>query len=179
MKIELPPPIVPTPASLFDQLRGCRVIIGVPGIGFRGELRADDPVVNGGRTFVPVLTEQDYYRAEIDQVDVFAPLVPIDRVWVEHIATSSVSATRQATVDAPSTRFPVPVSTTQRLVGLRLIQAVPDGYVRNLRAVTDRYTAALSLEGVRVAHELDWYRWAISGKTPATEEAKAEELWLE
>ncbi len=84
---ENPPPVVPTPASLFPDLRGRRVIVGVPGIGFRNEptSRRSRGAAPAGR-FVPVLTEQDYYRAEIEQIEVFAPLVPIDRVWVEQLA---------------------------------------------------------------------------------------------
>jgi hypothetical protein len=173
-----PPPIVATPASQYPELRGRRVIIGVPGIGFRGDLRADDAVINGSRTFVPVLSEQDYFRAEIDQVDMFAPLVPIDRVWVEHIAESTITG-EAATVDAPPARNPIPVSASRNLVGLRLIQGVPDGYVRNLRAVTNVYQGAQGIDCVRVAHEPDWYRWAITGTTPATEETRAAALWVE
>src|SRR5690606_38497869 len=69
-----PPPIVPTPAvELADRLRGRRVIVGVPGVGFRDGLRADDVVVRDGRTYVPVLTEQDYYRVEIEEIEAIAP----------------------------------------------------------------------------------------------------------
>jgi hypothetical protein len=40
-------------------------------------------VVQGSRTYVPVMVESEWYRAEAEQTEVFAPLVPIERVWVE------------------------------------------------------------------------------------------------
>ena len=102
--------------ALFLRLRGRRVIVGVPGIGFRGDLRADDPVVQGGRTFVPVLTEQDYYRPELEQIEVFAPLVPIDRVWVEEVRPGVLG--RDGATRRPPPAGPNPVG--QTFVGVAL-----------------------------------------------------------
>jgi hypothetical protein len=179
-RLDLPPPMVPTPAWLFPELRGQRVIVGVPGIGFRTDLRADDPVVNGGRTFVPVLTEQDYYRAEIEQIEVFAPLVPIDRVWVEYV-TNEVQRTTQRTgaLDGPMSRRPLPVTAGTPALGMRVVQGVPDGFVRDLRAVTDTYSTGDG-SSVRVCGEADWYRWALTGATPSTTiEISSMLLWIE
>src|SRR4051794_41916379 len=78
-----PRPLVPTPATMSGQLRGRRVLIGLPGTGWRGDLRADEKVVQGSRTYVPVIPEAEWYRAEAEQTEVFAPLVPVERVWVE------------------------------------------------------------------------------------------------
>ena len=73
---EPPRPIVPTPAAMAGELRGRRVIIGLPGHGWRSDLRADETVVQGSRTWVPVMPEGEWYRAEAEQTEVFAPLVP-------------------------------------------------------------------------------------------------------
>src|ERR1700754_246009 len=73
----------PTPATMAGQLRGRRVLIGLPGHGWRADLRADEKVVQGSRTYVPVMPEAEWYRAEAEQTEVFAPLVPVERVWVE------------------------------------------------------------------------------------------------
>jgi len=175
-----PGPIVPTPATLFPMLRGRRVIVGVPGLGWRGDLRADDPVVQGSRTYVPVLTEQDYYRAETEQVEVFAPLVPIDRVWVEHTPENpDMSPARPVVLDAPLRRDPVPTSEGDTVTGRRMVQAVPDGYVRDLRAVTDVYRGVDGIPYVKVTGEPEWYRWALAGSTPTTVEVRADQLWVE
>jgi hypothetical protein len=173
-----PDPVVPTMATLFAELRGRRVIVGVPGIGFRHDLRADNAVVQGGRTFVPVLTEQDYYRAELEQIEVFAPLVPIDRVWVEDIrplpATSSMLA-----LDAPQARQPIPVEGAARVLGSRIAQSVPDGYVRDVRAMSDVYGDSGGGLRIRLCNESDWYAWASTGVTPASVDVNTTGLWIE
>jgi hypothetical protein len=175
-----PASIVPTPAAQFPGLRGRRVIVGVPGLGFRGDLRADNAVVQGSRTYVPILTEQDFYRAEIEQIEAFAPLVPIDRVWVEHIPEGAHQGENGAvTLDAPPRRDAVPAGAAMRLIGRRLVQAVPDGYVRDLRAVTDIYADAVGGTSVRICAEAEWYRWALTGTVPTIEVAAASTLWLE
>jgi hypothetical protein len=61
---EPPRPIAPTPASMAGELRGRRVIVGLPGFGWRADLRADEKVVQGSRTYVPVIPEAEWYRAE-------------------------------------------------------------------------------------------------------------------
>jgi len=176
-----PRAIVPTPAAQFAKLRGRRVVVGVPGLGWRADLRADDAVVHGSRTFVPVLTEHDYYRAETEQIEIFAPLVPIDRVWVEHLpdGPDDPRLPQVSTLDAPPRRQPVPAGLAEALTGRRVVQAVPDGHVRELRAVTEVYRNALGVACARICGEPEWYRWAISGTTPSIVEVSAELLWIE
>jgi hypothetical protein len=179
---EVPPwPIVPLPASQFSTLRGKRVIVGVPGLAFRGELRADDPVVHGSRTFVPVLTEQDYYRAEIDQLEVFAPLVPVERVWVEHPGPlgADTPKTHTTALDSPPHRLPTPARDVRRITGMRVVQAVPDGHVRDLRAVTDTYEDGPGDLWARICSEPDWHAWALTGTTPTSTRISADLLWVE
>jgi hypothetical protein len=159
-----PPPLVPTPAAQYTQIRGRRVVIGVPGVGFRGDLRADNPVVQGSRTFVPVLTEQEYYRAELHRIESFAILVPVDRVWVEE--PSLIPADYRQPLDAPPPQEPQPARSGGRVLGQRVIRAVPDGFVRDLRAVSDRYLSHTGVEAVRVCAESAWYIWALDGTTP-------------
>jgi hypothetical protein len=177
-----PAPVVPVPASQVASLRGRRVVVGVPGLGWRGDLRADDPVVHGSRTYVPVLTEQDYYRAETEQLEVFAPLVPIDRVWVEETPESPPPAGRGAapvTLDAPPRRDPVRPTEADTTIGRRVVQLVPDGEVRDLRAVTEAYENDAGVACLRVCTEAEWYRWALSGTTPSPAEVRADLVWLE
>src|SRR3954468_13077035 len=86
-----PRPMPPTAANMTGRLRGRRVLIGLPGHGWRGDLRADEKVVQGSRTYVPVMPEAEWYRAEAEQTEVFAPLVPVERVWVEEYGLSGTS----------------------------------------------------------------------------------------
>jgi hypothetical protein len=179
-----PLPVVPVPAYGRRDLRGSRVIIGVPGVGWRGDLRADAPVVQGSRTFIPILSEQEWYRAEAEQTEVFAPLVPVERVWLETITSLPPDSESIASLDAPAPRFPVPAGEVANLTGKRLVQPPgPDQKAaidrRDIRAVTEAYADARGGVSVRVAAELDWYRWAWSGKAPKTLEVELGQLWVE
>ncbi len=177
-----PAPVVPVPAVRMTALRGRRVLVGTPGLGWRGDLRADDSVVHGSRTYVPVLTEQDYYRAETEQLEVFAPLVPIDRVWVEDTPpdVAPLYPQRQpATLDAPPPRDPVRPEEADRIIGRRVVQLVPDGEVRDLRAVTDVYLTDAGALCVGICTEAEWYRWALVGTLPEPAELPTDVVWLE
>src|SRR3954463_14144354 len=92
--LDPPRSIVPTPANMSGQLRGRRVIIGLPGFGWRADLRADEKVVQGSRTYVPGIPEAEWYRAESEQTEVCAPLVPVERVWVEEYGLSGTMSAR-------------------------------------------------------------------------------------
>jgi hypothetical protein len=190
MTVRTPELIVPVTAASVRELRGRRLLIGLPGLGWRGDLRGDAPVVQGSRTYVPVLTEQEWYRAETEQVEVFAPLVPIERVWVETLGPRSDAPlagdvlSRLVSLDAPPVRRPVPARDCPALTGRRLVRARTGGEPsapdrRDLRAVTEVYANNAGDLTVRAADEVDWYRWAWSGKAPRTLEISIDELWAE
>ncbi|GAB3868792.1 hypothetical protein ACFPIJ_05435 [Dactylosporangium cerinum] len=179
------------PAASVRDLRGGRAMVGLPGLGWRGDLRIDDAVVQASRTYVPVLPEQEWYRAEAEQTEVFAPLIPIERVWVERI-TSKVTATgsdsnlvgRLVSLDAPPPRPPRPIRTVGAVTGLRVVRLPgPTDKIgtdeRDLRAVTEPYSGADGDICVRVSTELSWYRWAWSGQAPKTLELPIHLVWVE
>lgn len=187
-----PDPVVPRPAREVPTLRGRRIIIGLPGLGWRADLRADALVVQASRTYVPVLPEQEWYRAESEETEVFAPLVPVERVWVEVVEPSTVESpppprdliSRLVSLDAPPRRDPLPVRDIAWVTGRRVVKVPgPEEKAgtdrRDLRAVTEAYTGADGDICVRVAAELDWYRWAWSGQAPKTLEVPVHLLWVE
>ncbi|MDQ7906936.1 hypothetical protein RB614_20700 [Phytohabitans sp. ZYX-F-186] len=180
-----PKSIEPTPALAQDDLRGRRVIVGAPGLGWRYDLRADEKVVQGSRTYVPVIPEQDWYRAELEQVEVFAPLVPVERVWIERLAIAaqgdeaSDSGSHLVSLDAPPKQRPVLATHVQRIVGRRLVQVIDGVERRDLRAVTETYTSSDGEVCIRIATELEWYRWVWSGQHAKTLEVPSRLLWLE
>ena len=190
-QIRCPAAVLPVPASVHRNPRGRRVIVGVPGLGWRGDLRGDSPVVQGSRTYVPVLPEMEWYRAESERIEVFAPLVPVDRVWVESLdetpastAAGSDLISRLVSLDEPARRSPVPARDSIGLTGKRLIQTPAPGEPagndrRDLRAVTEPYTSSDGDICVRVAVELDWYRWAWTGQAPRTLVVPVHLLWVE
>jgi hypothetical protein len=182
---EPPAPVVPMPATMCGQLRGRRVLIGVPGHGWRADLRADDKVIQGSRTYVPVMSEADWYRAESEQTEVFAPLVPVERVWVEELGMAGLAhavggiMSRLVSLDEPPRRNPVPAIEADALTGRRVVQISDDGERRDLRAVTEVHTSNEGDLCTRVTKELDWYRWGWSGRPPQTLEIAVHLLWIE
>ncbi|MCW6010411.1 hypothetical protein K1W54_38570 [Micromonospora sp. CPCC 205371] len=180
---QAPRSIAPTPAATREDLRGRRVIVGLPGYGWRGDLRADEKVVQGSRTYVPVIPEQEWYKAEAEQIEVFAPLVPVDRVWVEVLVSldqpRADAVSRLVSLDAPPLRQPVPIADASWVTGRRVVQVVDGVERRDLRAVTEMYASADGDVCLRIATELEWYRWAWSGQSPRTLEISTHLLWLE
>ncbi len=180
-----PRPIKIVPASGHVELRGQRVLVGLPGLGWRGDLRADERVVQNSRTYVPVIPEHDWYRAESDQVEVFAPLVPVERVWVETVgpritpAVKDGSSVRLVSLDAPAHRAPTPVFEADAVTGRRVVHMVGSVEHRDLRAVTETYSGTEGDICVRVAPEVEWYRWAWRGQPPTTLEVPVHLLWVE
>jgi hypothetical protein len=186
-----PAAIVPVPAMTVvasgGTLRGARVLIGLPGHGWRGEMRADALVRHGARSLVPVLTEADWYRAERDRVEVMAALVPVERVWVETLSTADANADSPSvadapplvSLDAPPTRPAMPTEGSVQMTGRRVVHTGQEGETRALRAVTEAHQGADGIPQVRVTSEADWYRWAATGKAPATRALPINELWLE
>ena len=181
-----PRPINPVPAAGRDDLRGKRVLVGLPGLGWRGDLRADAAVVQGARTYVPVLTELEWYRSELEQLETFAPLVPVDRVWAEVVAETPATDDglvdlfeRLVTLDSPAPRQPVSARLMTGLTGRRVVRMTPTGEHRDLRAVTEAHQNIDGDVCVRVTRESDWYRWSWTGQTPRTLEVPVYLLWVE
>ncbi|MET7748550.1 hypothetical protein [Micromonospora sp. NPDC005367] len=180
-----PRPVEIVPATARVGLRGQRVQVGLPGLGWRGDLRADDRVVQGSRTYVPVIPEHEWYRAETDQIEVFAPLVPVERVWVEVVGAPADSPTgrgpglRLVSLDGPSHQAPIPVVDADSVAGRRVVHVVDSAEHRDLRAVTETYSGADGDICVRVTPEAEWYRWAWRGQAPTTLEVPVHLLWIE
>lgn len=172
-----PEPIVAVRAAQWPDVRGQRVVVGRAGLGWRRDLRADSLVVQDGRTFVPVLTEHDWYRAEAEDVEVFAPLVPVSRVWVETPAA-------EVRVDGagPDARWPVPIDQKTSVTGMRVVYLAPAPtpvFERDWRAVSDVRQLPGGRSTLLVVHELEWYRWAWTGRMPKAMEIPADNTWTE
>jgi hypothetical protein len=173
----MPDPIVPVPALAWPDIRGARVIVGSARSGWRADLRADAPVEQNNRVFIPVLTEHDWYRAEAEQTEVFAPLVSIERVWVE-IATPQ----RMGGTESPGVRDPLPAEDAPSVLGRRVVR-VDDGpapaYHRDLRAVSEVRLPAGGRAELLVVDELEWYRWTWTGRIPKATKVPADRIWVE
>jgi hypothetical protein len=171
-----PRPIVYLRASTIADPRGMRAVVGSRTLGWRGDLRADGPVMQQGRTYVPVLTEHDWYRAEAEQVEVFAPLVPIERVWIETPGDYASSDP-----NGPNASSPVPASQERRITGRRVVHVLSgreEKEERDLRAISELVPDGYE-NFVLVTSESDWYRWASSGKIAPARSLSPHDLWIE
>lgn len=181
-----PPPLVPRPAVKCFDMRGTRVIVGLPGAGWQYDLRADDPVMRKGQLVVPVLAEGDYYRAQDENTEALAALYPADQVWVETRAESHEDATvgrhlfeRLVDVDQPQPRRPVPASEVHGLTGRRVWHWVGGRFAEDVRCVSEAYENDDGDIGVRLCGEREWYRWTRTGTMPATSEALIHLVWVQ
>jgi hypothetical protein len=185
-----PAPIVPVPALSVppSALRGERVIIGLPGHGWRMDLRADSLVSRGSHSLVPVMPEAEWYRSEEDRLEVFASLVPAERVWLETLRSDLPThgpghpgepPSTLVSLDSPPIRIAAQAREVGHLTGRRVVAVGPEGEERALRAVTEAYSAGHDRVEVRVAKESDWYRWTTNGKLPPTRPVEVTELWVE
>src|SRR4029450_9373710 len=106
---------------------GRRVLAGLPGRVWGADLRADEKVVQGSRTYVPVMPEAEWYRAEAEQTEVFAPLVPVERVWVEEYGLSGTNCasanavSKRVSLDEPPRRSPIAALDAGTLTGRRVV----------------------------------------------------------
>jgi hypothetical protein len=170
---------------MTGRLRGRRVLVGLPGHGWRADMRADEKVVQGSRTYVPVMSEGEWYRAEAEQTEVFAPLVPVERVWVEEYGLAGFASLgddgpQLVSLDEPPRRNPVAAIAADALTGRRVVQIDGTGReIRDLRAVTELHIGDDGETCARITVELDWYRWGWTGKIPSTLAVPARQLWTE
>ena len=182
-----PAPVMPVPAAQAGPLRGRRVVTGGAAHGWRYDLRADDAVERDGRQLVPVLAEYEYYRAELDHVEVFAPLVPAGQVWVERIAAGTAEPAagaenllaRLVTLDTPPVRHPVPAREIADITGRRVVVVSPSRERRDLRATSQFYENGDHTICIRVCPEPDWYRWAFTGAPARSVEVPVYLVWAE
>lgn len=181
-----PPPLTPMPAVKCFDMRGARVVVGAPGQGWRTDLRADDPLMRGGRLLVPVLSESDYYRSEDDGTEALAALHPVESVWVETPDESAERRTapphlfeRLVDIEAPPARLPVPASDVHGLTGRRVWHWRDGEFATDLRCVSEAFENSNGDIAVLLAPEREWYRWARTGKPPTVDEALIHLTWLE
>lgn len=167
-------------------MRGARVIIGAADQGWRGDLRADDPLMREGTLMVPVLSESDFYRSEDEGCEAMAALHPAESVWVEKPDEESDRKTaprhlfeRLVDVDSPPVRYPVPASEVPGLTGRRVWHWRDGEFTYDLRCVSEAYENPDGDIAVKLVPERDWYRWARTGRPPVVDEALIHLVWVE
>ena len=174
----------PTPAP-GAELRGRRVLVGLPGLGWRGDLRADE---GSCRAAGPTCryAGAEWYRAEAEQTEVFAPLVPVERVWVEALgdwpATRVPAGRRGVPAGLPgraARRNPVPRIDAAALTGRRVVQSRGRRRRRDLRAVTELHTSDRGRHLRTGGRRAGLVPLGLERQAPTTLEVPVHLLWVE
>lgn len=183
---EPPPVLMPVPAHRVFDMHSKRVVCGAPGVGWRFDMRADDPVTREGRMLVPLISEADYYKAVDGDGDAYAALVPAEEVWVLRAEPNLEAAgappgyliERLTDPDAPPVGRPTPASDVPGLIGRRVWYWSSGRFRDDFRCVSDPF----EIDGdfcVRIADEASWYRWQRSGQPPKAVDAFIHHLWTQ
>lgn len=78
----------------------------------------------------------------------------------------------------PQTRAPRPAGTEPSLFGKRVILSTAEGFVEDMRAVSERYVDEHNRDVVDVASEDDYFRWMHVGQAPTTRRWESHLVWV-
>lgn len=76
----------------------------------------------------------------------------------------------------PPARQPRHSTDEPALWGKRVILSTPDGFVYDMRAISEVYAGGASID---IVTEEDYYRWMFTGEPPRTESYPARLVWVE
>lgn len=79
----------------------------------------------------------------------------------------------------PSARGPRPAAKESALFGKRLILSTPEGFVEDMRAVSERYVDGGNRDVVDITSELDYFAWILTGKLPTRKTWSTHLLWVQ
>ena len=79
----------------------------------------------------------------------------------------------------PPPRQPQPADSVPALRGKRVVLSTPDGFVHDMRAVSQARADRHGHLVVDVASEEDYFRWMFTGEAPRAETYPARLVWVE
>lgn len=79
----------------------------------------------------------------------------------------------------PPTRHPRPAIEERALRGKRVILSIPEGFVYDMRAVSQPYVDAKGQSVVTIVSEEDYFRWMFTGQSPASQPFPARLVWVD
>lgn len=80
---------------------------------------------------------------------------------------------------APPAREPKPASEVPALRGKRVILSRPDGFVYDVRAISQIHPDQLGHDVVDVCTEEGYFRWMFTGQPPAAQSFPLRLVWVE
>lgn len=79
----------------------------------------------------------------------------------------------------PPTRAPQPASNVKTIRGKRVILSTPEGFVYDMRAVSECQVGVDDSEFVDIVSEEDYYRWMLTRHRTAPESWAVGLIWIE
>lgn len=79
----------------------------------------------------------------------------------------------------PPTRKPKPSATVATLYGKRLVLSTPEGFIYDMRAISERYVNEEGQDTIDVISEEDYYRWMFTGVEPRVADWAAHLVWVD
>ena len=79
----------------------------------------------------------------------------------------------------PPTREPRPSATIATIYGKRLVLSTPDGFVYDMRALSERYVNAEGQDTIDVVSEEDYFRLMFAKVEPRVASWAAHLVWVE
>lgn len=89
------------------------------------------------------------------------------------------TGTNFVTLDAPAPRAPERVLEGVETRGKRVILLRPEGYMSDMRAVSNPEMGEDARLYVRICSESQWFRWAITGERPLIQDYPAYLVFVE
>jgi hypothetical protein len=79
----------------------------------------------------------------------------------------------------PPARSPRPAAAEPTLMGKRLILSTPEGFLEDMRAVSERYVDNENRDVVDVGTEEAYYAWMLTGEPPSSEPWPSHLVWVQ
>lgn len=79
----------------------------------------------------------------------------------------------------PPTRTPRPAAQEPALFGKRLILSTPEGFIEDIRAITERYVDDRNRDVVDVTSEVDYFAWILTDRAPVRKTWATHLVWVQ
>lgn len=79
----------------------------------------------------------------------------------------------------PPGRDPRPAANEPALLGKRLILSSPEGFIEDMRAVSERYVDELNRDVLDITSERDYFAWELTGKVPTRRTWPTHLVWVQ
>jgi hypothetical protein len=79
----------------------------------------------------------------------------------------------------PPAHQPRPAADEPTLRGKRVILSTPEGFIYDMRAVSERHLDSRGRDVIDIMTEQDYFRWMWTGESPRTEPWSAHLVWVD